>query len=82
MPLHVDRYPELGPKVRISGFEDALDKVRARYPAAYAEGSTGSERTWFVGRPPDRRHVAHHWETRVGGWWLRMTDDLERSPTA
>lgn len=85
MPSDRDRYPELGPKRRISGPEEALALVRAAHPTAGAEGSTGSERTWMVRTPDGARLVAHHWNPWRRGrtreiWWLRMVDDIGDAP--
>ena len=81
MTMDVDRYPTLGRKVRISGPEEALERVRALYPLAVQHGSTGAERPWTIGAVRERMIVAHHWSpgtARAGGsWWLRVaqTDD-------
>ncbi|CAH1691806.1 conserved hypothetical protein [Hyphomicrobiales bacterium] len=66
-----DRYPELGPKLKVSGFEAAMTKVREVWPGAYQEGSTGFERTWWSGR----ELVGHHWPVRARDpdtLWLRL----------
>lgn len=66
-----DRYHSLGAKRRVTDFDDALIKVREHFPKAYAEGSTGPERTFWVRQDPDNPFdapsdlVAHFWKTPV-----------------
>jgi hypothetical protein len=56
----IDRYPHLGPKRVISTWESVIDFVRVTYPNAYAEGSTGAERSWWIpGKPAI--HIGHSW---------------------
>jgi hypothetical protein len=80
----IDRYPKLGRKTRISGFEDALHAVREVYPDAVQHGSTGVERTWTIGELPWRRIVAHHWSPTSGApgkpWWLRISPIPDEGP--
>ena len=68
--MNKDRYPELGPKYRVATIEACLEMVRKRFPAAYMEGSTGAERTFFV----ERRLVAHAWpiSRQRDAMWLRV----------
>ena len=80
----IDRYPSLGAKRRIAGFDEALEKVRHVHPEAVQHGSTGVERVWTIGEHPDRRVVAHHWSPSSGApgrpWWLRICADPARAP--
>lgn len=80
----IDRYPSLGVKTRITGFEDALKRVRQVHPEAVQHGSTGVERTWTIGEQPLRRIIAHHWSPSSGApgkpWWLRICTDPEDGP--
>jgi hypothetical protein len=82
--MDIDRFPDLGRRVRISSFEDALRLVREVHPGASQHGSTGVERTWTVGDPPWRRIVAHHWSPSSGAagkpWWLRISPVAEDGP--
>lgn len=74
--MDFDRYPSLGPRRRITDADEALTIVRACYPTAVQEGSTGAERSWTVGTGRERVLVAHHWcrgsLIADGTWWLRM----------
>ncbi len=63
------RYPELGPKRRVTSLEEAMQSVKNRYPQAYSEGSTGPERSFWV----DGRFVAYAWPVRgKNEFWLRV----------
>ena len=69
--MNRDIHPELGPRRRIMGMEACLVAVRAIHPRAGMEGSTGSERSFWVGR----ELVAHAWPIReaIEAFWLRVT---------
>lgn len=51
-----------------------MDLVRAEWPSACQEGSTGFERSWTADVSGDLRLVAHSWSPRRdGGWyWVRV----------
>jgi hypothetical protein len=55
--INIDRYPKLGELQHATDWNDLLSIVRGIYPLAYAEGSTGTERTWFA----EGGMVAHSW---------------------
>lgn len=80
----IDRYPTLGPKLRIGCFEDALSMVRNVHPDAVKHGSIGIERVWTVGEMPDRKVVAHHWSPSGGAqgkpWWIRICPEIDQCP--
>ncbi|AOG02996.1 hypothetical protein BSY19_5134 (plasmid) [Bosea sp. RAC05] len=52
-----DRYPQLGPRSAAATDDEAMRLVRAIHPTAHKEGSTGFERSWWMGRIL----VAHQW---------------------
>ncbi len=79
MTFSLDRYPYLGTRERVQDIDEAIRRVREYHPNAHQEGSTGAERTFWVGK----KHVAHAWPVgsavigRPGvGFWLR----INRSP--
>lgn len=64
---------ELGERQRVSSYEAAADAVRSVWPRAYAEGSTGAERSWWVRDGSETTLVAHSWPGRLRvGFWLRV----------
>jgi hypothetical protein len=70
-----DIHKDLGPKTRVSSTEDALARVRQRWPAAFAEGSTGYQRSfWIHGDDREAEFVGHCWEIRgrEDAFWLRV----------
>jgi hypothetical protein len=68
-----DIHHDLGPKMRVASYEDAFATVRTIWPGARSEGSTGSQRSFWIGPGADAELVGHAWEVRSakGGWWLR-----------
>lgn len=58
-----DRFPALGPKTKHVDADAVRAAVQHVWPKAYAEGSTGWERSWWVADPEggDPVLVAHHW---------------------
>jgi hypothetical protein len=62
--MNKDRYSFLGSRTLVADFEAALASVRETWPTACAEGSTGAERTFYVGRGPKAGLVAHCWPRR------------------
>lgn len=62
--MRQDRYTFLGTRVLVADFGAALAAVRATWPTAYAEGSTGAERTFYVVRDEKAGLVAHCWPRR------------------
>lgn len=58
--MNRDQHPELGPRLRMGSMKDCLNAVLALYPDAYAEGSTGAERSFWV----HGKLVAHAWPVR------------------
>ena len=56
-----DRYPALGPKVKVADFDAAMAAVRAVWPGAWCEGSMGAERTWWSKDGDGKVLVAHQW---------------------
>jgi hypothetical protein len=73
MPINVDRYPKLGPKLTVATLEEAIERVQAVYPGTSCEGSTGSERSWAtIGDTYDV--VAHTWSPcgRLEKYHLRI----------
>lgn len=68
-----DIHKDLGPKRRLVSYEEALAAVREVWPDARAEGSTGTQRSFWVGDGMESELVGHAWEVRsaTGGWWLR-----------
>ena len=70
-----DRYPEIGPKEWVPDLWAAQGRVRAVYPKAACEGSTGPERTFWINGPDGQRDcIAHTWPRarNAKGCWLRM----------
>lgn len=84
MPLDKDRYPTLGRRRTFATFEEVIAHVRASWPTAGAEGSTGSERSWAVGRHPDDLLVAHSWSPGGRGdkWHVRVLVRADAPPHA
>jgi hypothetical protein len=71
--MNRDLHPDLGPRQRIVSAELALRLVREVWPGAYAEGSTGPERSWWVKTDDEPLLVAHHWQIRRSpDFWLRI----------
>ena len=78
----IDRYPFLSPrKVKVASPDSVMALVRATWPQACQEGSTGYERTWVTNTPIGRRLVAHSWSPRrdMAWFWVRVSADLEES---
>ncbi len=78
--MDTDRYPFLNRhKIKVGTPEDVLALVRRKWPAAYQEGSTGYERTWFSDTPFGLRLVAHSWSPRrdMAWFWVRVSDRVE-----
>lgn len=70
-----DRYSALGgTKHKLSTPEDVLDFVRAAWPGACQEGSTGFERSWTATVEGAMRMVAHSWSPRrdMAWFWVRI----------
>lgn len=71
--MNRDLHPELGPRRRVASIEACLECVRVSHPAAYMEGSTGAERSFWV----EGNLVAHAWPVRRSGgddMWLRAAN--------
>jgi hypothetical protein len=68
-----DIHRDLGPKTRVASYEEAFAAVRAVWPGSRSEGSTGLQRSFWIGTGPEAELVGHTWEVRSskGGWWLR-----------
>lgn len=69
-----DRYHALGPKLRVANFANAANVIREVYPAAYWEGSTGYERSWWTNSEHGLELIAHSWPVRrhPTNLWLRV----------
>ena len=68
----MDRYPSLGRKITAATEQEAMDLVRAVWPSAHKEGSTGFERSWWV----ERELVAHQWPKNnqtLEPLWVRVS---------
>lgn len=75
--MNKDRYPNLGLRVDVEGFDKLLGIVQDNYYNAYAEGSTGSERSYFVQNGAwEPTLVAHSWPVRGSEtrFWLRIAE--------
>jgi hypothetical protein len=59
--MDTDRYPTLGERILVKDFDAALAAVRAVYPDAGVEGSTGFERSFERTTDRGRELVAHCW---------------------
>lgn len=72
--MNRDRYPFLGDRKLVKNFEAALEAVRAVYPDAIVEGSTGAERSFERSSFGGRELVAHCWPRRRGedAMYLRL----------
>lgn len=72
--MNRDLHPELGAKQRFEDFEAVVDAVRAVWATAYAEGSTGPERSWWVRDGSGAAVlVGHSWPVRGSHEiWLRL----------
>lgn len=68
--LNLDRYPHLGSLHTFADEEDMILMVHRYFPDAHAEGSTGSERTWWSGI----NLVAHSWSPagKLALWNVRV----------
>ena len=66
------RYPHLGQARPAKDFESALVAVRHRWPGAFAEGSTGAERTFYVMHAGDSALVGHCWPVSDGTLKVRI----------
>ncbi len=55
------------PRITATGLDGALDAVRARYPTAWQEGSTGYSRTYFIRSGGDAVLVARATPKRFRG---------------
>lgn len=69
-----DIHHDLGAKRRLPTYESAVEAVRAQWPGARIEGSTGSQRSFWTGTSSEAELVGHAWEvrSRKGGWWVRV----------
>lgn len=65
-----DIHPELGARTRVSSMDEALARVRKRWPRATIEGSTGFQRSFWI----EGELVGHCWEVRgrENDFWLRV----------
>jgi hypothetical protein len=68
--MNKDLHPTLGPRQRTRSVEDCLEQVRAHYPCARMEGSTGAERSFWVAG----ELVGHSWPVARSRneMWLRV----------
>lgn len=66
-----DRYSSLGLKQAASSLDDSSEKVRAIWPGADCEGSTGQERTYAVRTDDGVLLVGHAWAPRKR-WNVRI----------
>jgi hypothetical protein len=74
-----DIHQNLGPKTFVpDDWEALILRVRAIWPDAWAEGSTGPERSWWTRdeSAPDYDGIwaliGHSWPKKTGGYWLRL----------
>ncbi len=66
------------PGIRVVGLEGVLSAVRARYPTAWQEGSTGFSRTYFVRKDGEAVLVARATPKRFrGDPWTEIPFNLE-----
>ena len=73
--MNIDRYPELGIKMKRHSFEECLSLVRTLWPDAYTEGSTGAERTFWSRALGQSELVGHCWPLRnpkATNMWVRI----------
>jgi hypothetical protein len=56
-----DIHHDLGPKKRLASYEHAFAAVRAIWPGARSEGSTGFQRSFWIGPASDAELVGHAW---------------------
>jgi hypothetical protein len=59
--MDTDRYPTLGDRILVKDFDAAFAAVRAVYPDAGVQGSTGFERSFERTTHRGRELVAHCW---------------------
>jgi hypothetical protein len=59
--MDIDRYPDLGERILVSNLETALAAVRALYPDATMQGSTGFERSFVRETDRGQELVGHCW---------------------
>lgn len=62
--MNRDRYLFLGDRQLVADYDAAFAAVRAIWPTAHVEGSTGAERTFYVGPSGRAGLVAHCWPRR------------------
>ncbi len=77
--MNRDLHPELGERVRRPDIDACLVDVRHLYPRVSMEGSTGAERSFWVGGSL----VAHAWPVRgrCEDFWLRLRQPLNPQGT-
>ena len=68
--MNKDLHPTIGPKWRDETLEDALSRVRQVHPCATMEGSTGRERSFWIGQ----LLVGHAWAVarHREAMWVRV----------
>ncbi len=78
----VDIHKHLGPRRIYPDFAAVLHKVRAVYSKAYAEGSTGPQRSWWIRTESGTVLIGHSWPVYVnrpgGEQYLRLKTDLDQ----
>jgi hypothetical protein len=79
--MPIDIHKELGRRQIFRDFEAVLRKVRSVYPEAYAEGSTGPERSWWIRTDDGMILIGHSWPIRSSKpqneQYLRLKTDLD-----
>lgn len=77
--MNRDDHPDLGSRQQVASFDDVRDAVRRVWPVAYAEGSTGTERSWWVRTEGgEARLIGHSWQVRGSdAFWLRVWSPIE-----
>ncbi len=77
-----DLYKKLGPRRVYPNFEAVLREVRLVYPLAYAEGSTGPQRSWWVATATGTVLIGHSWPLYAsrpdGEQYLRLKTNLDQ----
>lgn len=76
--MMTDIHPELGRKIRVGSLEAAENYVREEWPKSRSEGSTGSQRSFWIGAAgQDAILVAHCWKVqgRTEDHWVRRSQN-------
>jgi hypothetical protein len=85
--MKLDKYPDMGTKLKRFSLDDCFEEVKKKYPNAYMEGAAGLQRSFFIRniglntRSEEAKLVGACWSSGKPTedwnyiWWVRVADE-------